>query len=1140
MPTRSRCEKPEVTSSTRSRSRRGDATSRGNRYTTPVCQVSHKPGSELTRLRQAEEGRVSPTADGRKRESSSPTASCRYPLRSRTRGAPVVRPATSHTTVKAPATESRVSSTRTSREGSNSAAESRKRVIGEPKNRSKSENPPLRRPKRSEVQGKILCPKHVRRFGTWNVRTLNGSGKIEQLANEMKRYRVDILGITETHLPHDEDWIVESNSGYSVIISGRQDGRHEEGVGLALTPHARSALRHYQAISSRLLTAEFMSHSGPLMVIVAYAPTNQDSTEVKDQFYHQLDCVMHTTNGSGMVVVLGDFNATIGEEVLGVTGPHALGQHTSDNGERLLSFATTHGLCITNTMFQHKRIHQASWYPPNAKAQPSLKDYILVRQRMRSFMLDTRVYRGADIDSDHRLVVTSIVLKLNRHKKKTMKSEFDVGLLAHDDVQSAFMESIQDRFNRRCMNVEVNGRYSEMKEAILEAAEEHLKCGRKIQKSWLSDATLKIIEEKRMAFIRWQEDRTDPQRTETYKALRKQVRRAVTRDKEKWLDGIMNEMEEDMKRHRQGDFYKKMRRLNARQPSVTNILSENGELLQTNEEKMARWKRHFAGILNVEHAVSEDITNHLTDNSEGETSEITRDEVVKAIRRLKNGRSPGEDEVVAEMLKAGGEAIVEWLFDILREVWRTRRVPVEWKRAVLVPIHKKNDRKVCNNYRGIALLSIPGKVLSLILLERLQTIIDPQLLNSQCGFRKGRGTVDQIWVTRQLVERANEYHTPISLGFVDLTKAYDSVDRPTLGAILRHYGVTHQLADIITDLYTGTTCRVRASEGVSEEFEVKTGVRQGCVLSPMLFNCYMDHILREAMEMTEGGLQIEYSTSGGLFLTYRDKTPLTTSIRNIQYADDLTMAAQTKAELQEMFEVLEAACRKYGMKINEEKTKIMSIGDNQSDQHHIKLGSRVLEEVESFSYLGSEIGQSAKVGKEVNIRLKKASTVYQMWRRKVFKNRSLSKTTKLKVFRTCVMPVLLYGAETWTVTQDEMRKLKTFHMGCIRDILGFTLWDRRRNEDLLKEADEQPMEKRMKEMRLRWFGHLQRMPDHWPQKQLLKFRPKGKKRRPGGTQQRWVDLISRDLQGLDDWQSDCQDRKKWRQLIRTNRGSGAV
>ena len=130
----------------------------------------------------------------------------------------------------------------------------------------------------------------------------------------------------------------------------------------------------------------------------------------------------------------------------------------------------------------------------------------------------------------------------------------------------------------------------------------------------------------------------------------------------------------------------------------------------------------------------------------------------------------------------------------------------------------------------------------------------------------------------------------------------------------------------------------------------------------------------------------------------------------------------------------------------------------------------------------------------VNIRLKKESTVYQMWRRKVFKNHSFSKTTKPKVFRTCVMPILLDGAETWVVTQGEVQK-KTLHMRCIQDILGFTMWDRRRNEELLnsKKANEQPIEEQMKEMRLRGFGHLQRMPDHWPQKQFLRFRPKGRR-----------------------------------------------
>ena len=102
------------------------------------------------------------------------------------------------------------------------------------------------------------------------------------------------------------------------------------------------------------------------------------------------------------------------------------------------------------------------------------------------------------------------------------------------------------------------------------------------------------------------------------------------------------------------------------------------------------------------------------------------------------------------------------------------------------------------------MLSVPGKVLALILLERLQAIIDPQLMEAQCGFRKGRGTVDQIWVMRQVVEKATEYRTPVFLCFVDLTKAYDSVNRQAMVAILREYGVPHQLVEIIEELHSET------------------------------------------------------------------------------------------------------------------------------------------------------------------------------------------------------------------------------------------------------------------------------------------------------------------------------------------------
>ena len=109
--------------------------------------------------------------------------------------------------------------------------------------------------------------------------------------------------------------------------------------------------------------------------------------------------------------------------------PHTLGKRTSSNREKLVSFTSTHGMCVTNTVFPHKRIHQYSWYPPNPRAQASLKDYILVKQRLRLSVLDTQVFRGTDLDNDHRLVVMSMRLKLKRKQRQRSGKPFDVHLL---------------------------------------------------------------------------------------------------------------------------------------------------------------------------------------------------------------------------------------------------------------------------------------------------------------------------------------------------------------------------------------------------------------------------------------------------------------------------------------------------------------------------------------------------------------------------------------------------------------------------------------------------------------------------------------------------------------------------------------
>ena len=180
----------------------------------------------------------------------------------------------------------------------------------------------------------------------------------------------------------------------------------------------------------------------------------------------------------------------------------------------------------------------------------------------------------------------------------------------------------------------------------------------------------------------------------------------------------------------------------------------------------------------------------------------------------------------------------------------------------------------------ISLFSV-AVVLSPVLLDRLETIIYPQLKELQCDVWKGQSTVDQIWVARQIIERATEYKATVHLGFVDLTKAYDSVDHSALLAILKHYKVPQQLIDIIKKMYTGTWCCVRTAERTLEDFEVKTGVRQGCVLSSLLFNRFMDRILRETRQMTGRDLHVEH-TCGQHFLSYRDKPQMTTCIQNGQ------------------------------------------------------------------------------------------------------------------------------------------------------------------------------------------------------------------------------------------------------------------
>ena len=260
--------------------------------------------------------------------------------------------------------------------------------------------------------------KHRLNVGTWNVLSLeSSSSKLFELSQSVSKYRMDVLGLTETHRPGTGEVILDNGSLF--INSGRADGYRRQGVGLVLSKAVRNSLISYTPISERVLTARLHSRHINISVVVAYAPTEDAADGVKDEFYQQLSGAFDELPGHDVKFLLGDFNARIGRDNSswsGIIGQESLHDSSNDNGLRLLEFCTMYQLTIGGTLFQHRDIHKGTWRSPNGQTVTQI-DHICISTKWSHSLLDVRFYRGADIGSDHYLVKSLVRIKLMAVKK---------------------------------------------------------------------------------------------------------------------------------------------------------------------------------------------------------------------------------------------------------------------------------------------------------------------------------------------------------------------------------------------------------------------------------------------------------------------------------------------------------------------------------------------------------------------------------------------------------------------------------------------------------------------------------------------------------------------------------------------------
>jgi hypothetical protein len=718
----------------------------------------------------------------------------------------------------------------------------------------------------------------------------------------------------------------------------------------------------------------------------------------------------------------------------------------------------------------------------------------------------------------------------------------------------------------------VDKKWDMMKKALLKTTEEI--CGitkgppRHKETWWWNDDVEKAVVEKKRCYRVWHETKTEVDRL-VYKEAKQKAQKVVAVAQETKRKELASELGSEQGKKNVFRIAKQMAKERQDVVGINCLKESSGRIVTDSKGIKKTWKDYMEKLLNEENDWDHDVA---CEKISGPCCRITRVEVEKALKKMKKGKAAGPSGVVSEMLKAAGEIGAEWMTDLCNSIVLEGKIPEDWKDSLLIPVFKgKGDPLECGSYRAIKLLEQAMKVTERVLESRIrdQVTVD----DMQFGFTPGKGTTDAIFVLRQMQEKHYGKKKKLYFAFVDLEKAFDRVPREVTRWALRKSGVDEWLVSAVMSMYEGARTTVRTSDGNSDSFEVKVGLHQGSVLSPLLFVIVMDMVSKELRE----GLPWE-----------------------LLYADDLVLLADSEEELKVKIMKWKAGMEAKGLKVNVGKTKIMVGGEGTSDVEvsgkwpcgvckkgvgsnsvqcirclrwvhkkcsgvkgqlqkvtetfECKQCSRGVAEVDSialskgmdigngdvleytkkFCYLGDMVSADGDADSAVVARVRNAWKKFRELS-PILTQKGISLALKGKVYVSCVRSCMIYGSETWPVKAEHEARLERTEMRMIRWMCGVSLKDRITSAELRKRIGVEAISVVMRRSRLRWFGHVERKENEDWVKGCTVLEVEGIKPR-GRPKKTWFEVIRNDMKVVGLKREDAQDRILWRRGINVGTG----